>query len=93
MNKFENVPVEEDTKIILRQEMSLGKYSVLYEYWSWDGIMAHSVIFVESDLGDCSDSEIEDLIRATSLLKDKDSEITMKHVKGFVFVNFNFEIS
>jgi hypothetical protein len=93
MDRFKNVPVEEDTKIILREEMSLGEYSVLYEYWAWDGITAHSVIFVESDLGDCSDSEIEDLIRTTSLLKDKDSEITIKHSKGFVFTNFNFEIS
>ena len=39
------------------------------------------------------DSEIEDLIRTTSLLKDKASEITIKHSKGFVFTNFNFEIS
>jgi hypothetical protein len=93
MNRFKNVPVEEDTKIILRQEVSLGKYSVLYEFWSWDGITAHSVIFVESDLGACTDYEVEDLIRATTLLKDKDSEITIKHTKGFVFVNFNFEIS
>ena len=93
MDKFKNVPVEEDTKIILRQEAALGRYSVLYEYWSWDGITAHSVIFVESDVSDCSDSEIEELIRTTTLLKDKDSEITMKHSKGFVFVNFNFEIS
>jgi len=92
-NKFTNVPVEEGTKIILRQEASLGKYSVLFEHWIWDGVTAQSVIFVEDELGACPDYEVEDLIRSSTLLKNKESEVTIKHSKGFVFVNFNFEIS
>ena len=31
MNKFNNVPVEEDTKIIFQQEATLGEYDVLYQ--------------------------------------------------------------
>jgi len=33
-DKFKNVPVEEDTRILFRQEAELGTYEVLYEMFS-----------------------------------------------------------
>ncbi len=48
--KFGNVPVEGDTRIIFRQEASLGKYEVLHEKWSWEGIFAESFIFLNKDV-------------------------------------------
>lgn len=50
MSKFENVPVEEDTKIIFEQEATLGEYEVLYQKWFWDGISAESIIFANEDV-------------------------------------------
>jgi len=47
MSKFQNVPVEEDTKILFQAEGTLGEYRVLYQIWVWDGIFAESIIFAE----------------------------------------------
>jgi hypothetical protein len=89
--KFDDVPVEEDTTIMFRQEARLGKFKVLYEMWSWEGISAESIIFVNDDVADMTDNELEQEVRKSPLVK-KESEITIKRLDaGFTFVNFNFE--
>jgi len=91
MSKFQNVPVEEDTKILFQAEATLGEYEVLYQIWSWDGIFAQSIIFVNEDVAELKDNEIEAEVRRSPLLKEG-SGITLKRSEsGFTFVNFNFE--
>jgi len=91
IKKFDNVPVEEDTRILFRKEAKLGNYDVLYEMWSWEGISAESLIFVNDDVSDLTDEELEREVRKSPLVK-KDSAITIKRLDiGFTFVNFNFE--
>ncbi len=63
MRKFENVPVEEDTKIVMQQEAMLGEYEVLYQKWSWDGITAESIIFASEDVSSLDDEAIKDEVR------------------------------
>jgi hypothetical protein len=89
--KFDDVPVEEDTRIMFRQEARLGKFDVLYEMWSWEGISAESIIFANDDIADMTDNDLEREVRKSPLVK-KESEITIKRLDaGFAFVNFNFE--
>jgi hypothetical protein len=89
--KFDDVPVEEDTRIMFRQEARLGKFDVLYEMWSWEGISAESIIFANDDIADMTDNDLEREVRKSPLVK-KESEITIKRLDaGFTFVNFNFE--
>ena len=91
MSKFENVPVEEDTKILMQQEAMLGVYEVLYQKWSWDGITAESIIFAGEDVSSLDDEAIKDEVRNSPLL-NSGSSITLKRTEpGYVFVNFNFE--
>jgi hypothetical protein len=91
--KFDGVPVEEDTRIRFRQEIRLGKFDVLYEKWSWEGILAESIIFAGDDISGMTDEEIEQEIRKSPLVK-KESEMKIKRsYKGFTFVNFNFELT
>jgi len=91
-DKFKNVPVEEDTRILFRDEAKLGDYGVLYEMWSWEGISAESLIFVNDDVADLTDEELEQEVRKSPLVK-KESAVTIKRLEaGFTFVNFNFEI-
>jgi len=90
-SKFEKVPVEDDTTIIIELEAKLGEYDVLYQKWSWDGFTAESLIFANDDVADISDDEIETEVRTSPLLKEK-KKMTLKRSKsGFTFVNFNFE--
>ena len=90
-NKFKEVPVDDDTSILFRKEAKLGKYQVLYERWSWEGISAESFIFESVDISDLTDDELEQEVRKSPLVK-KDSALTIKRLNaGFTFVNFNFE--
>lgn len=91
MAKFDDVPVEEDTKIIFQIETKLGQFDILYETWFWEGITAESIIFAKEDVSGLDDNEILKEVKKSPLLK-KDSKITLQHSKaGFVFVNFNFD--
>ena len=89
--KFDDMPVEEDTRVLFRQGVRLGKFEALYEMWSWDGISAESLIFANKDVSNLTDNELELEVRKSPLVK-KESEITIKRLDaGFTFVNFNPE--
>lgn len=89
--KFDSVPVEKDTKIILSQQMMFGEYEILYQKWFWDGIYGESIIFLSEDISTVSDEELETIIKSSPIVKS-DSKITMSRLKtDYTFVNFNFE--
>ena len=89
--KFDDVPVDNDTRILFRYPAKLGKYDILYEMWSWEGIKAESNIFATDDVSDLTDEEVEKEVRQSPLVK-KESSVTIKRlVAGYTFVNFNFE--
>ena len=90
MNKFKNVPVEQDTKIIFQLESTLGVYEILYQKWFWDGFIAESMIFKNEDISDLDDIELEAKV-LTSPLLHSDSKLTIARSAGYTFVNFNFE--
>lgn len=89
--KFENIPIEPDTRMLFHNETNLGGYPVRYEIWSWDGYRAESCIFSNEDVSGLTDNEIEDVVRGSGLILDE-SGITMNRSEsGYVFVCFNFE--
>ena len=92
MEKFNQVPVEDSTKIIFENETMVGGYKVLYQKWVWDGIKAESVIFLDEDVDNISDKEIKEMVKDSPLI-NVGSSITLKRSEsGFTFVNFNFEV-
>jgi len=89
MSKFINVPVEDDTTLLVSLESTLGERDVLYQQWYWDGIKAESLIFVGDDVGSLSDEELETEVRSSPLVKA--GSLTISRSKsGYTFVNFNF---
>ena len=89
--KFDGVPVEKDTRILFRLETRLDKFDVLYEKWSWEGILAESIIFANDDISGMTDEEIEQEVRKSPLVKEESEVLIKRSVKGFTFANFNFE--
>lgn len=90
-NRFANVPVEEDTKILFQKEDTLGEYKVLYQKWYWDGVVAESIIFDSDDVSDLDDKEIEQEVRSSPLV-EQGSSLTIKRADdGFTYANFNFK--
>lgn len=90
-NKFANISVEADTKIINQLEALLGSYPVLYQKWIWDGITAESIIFANLDIPDLTDEELEKEVKDSPICREN-SQITIKKTDGFTFVNFNFDV-
>jgi len=90
MKKFENVPVESDTKILFQEEVKFGEHEALYQKWFWDGITAESLIFLSEDVSHIDDETIKEEV-LNSPLANAESSVTLKRSEsGYVFVNFNF---
>jgi len=87
--KFNDIPVEADTKIEFSSPMKWGEYDIVYQKWSWDGIRAESIIFLTEDLKAMDDKALEADVRDGPLVK-QDSQITIRRLEKFTFVNFNF---
>lgn len=89
-SKFDNIPNDPDTNILLSQEVLLGKYDILYQMWTWNGIKAHSFIFTNDDVKGLTKEDIIKLAKSSPLLK-YDTKITFSKLdSGYTFVNFNF---
>ena len=90
MSKFDNVPVEDDTRINASIKATLDEYDVLYQKWYWDGINAESIIFIADDVKDMDDEALKSFVAESPLVQDPTMTIARDR-KGFTFVNFNFE--
>jgi hypothetical protein len=88
-NKFENIQVEVDTKILMSSLMRWGELDIVYQKWNWDGITAESIIFMSDDVKEMSDEALENDVKDGPLVWTG-SQITMKRGDKFTFVNFNF---
>ncbi len=89
-DKFNNIPVEADTKILFSSPMRWGDLDIVYQKWHWEGINAESIIFLTEDVKELSDEELEADVRDDPLVRG-DSQITIKRLEEYTFVNFNFE--
>lgn len=93
--KFKNIPVEEDTKILFRQQIAFGPHEAIHEEWKWvfEGIKAESLILLASDVAALSDEELEQQLRETGLVQ-YDSKVTIARDRdGYTFLSFNFVVS
>ncbi len=88
-NKFENIPVEEDTKIIMSSPMRWGELDIVYQKWNWEGITAESIIFLTENIKEMDDAALEADVRNGPLVKSS-SQVTIKRMEKYTFVNFNF---
>lgn len=92
--KFANVPVEVDTKVLSRTPITFGSYEAIHEKWKWvlEGVSAESIILLEADISAVSDDELKQKLRDSGLMKP-DSQITIARERvGFTFLNFNFVV-
>ena len=86
-NNFQNLPIEEDTKIIWEEKSVLGDYEVLHQVWGWDGIWGESIIFQASEVATITDEALQELCEA--FIKGG-SSTTISRGEHYSFVNGNF---
>lgn len=88
--KFRDIPVDEDTRIISREFVKVGDLDAVREKWSWEGILGETLIFATGDVKDMDDVALEQLLREQEKLEDN-LKVIIKRGERFVFVNFRFE--
>lgn len=89
MRNFDDVPVEEDTRIKSRKLLNIDGLDARYEKWFWDGIYGESLIFYSEDIVDLSDEALKVFVTSSQLVNDTKS-MTVKREEKYTFVNFNF---
>jgi len=89
--KFENVPVESDTVILLEKIHTLGGFEVLYQIWRWENYQGDSIIFADEDVADLEEEDIKNMVKNDSVCQPGSSLTFKRGESGFTFVNFNFE--
>lgn len=93
--KFENIPLDEDTRILLSSQMKFGELDCLFQIWVYDSIQGNSLIFYADDLLDKSEDELKTMILTESdIVSNKSQKLTIsknKEEHPFVFVNFDFK--
>ena len=91
MSKFDNVGNDPDTKILFQTPAHFGEYDVLYQKWSFTGLIGESLIFLSKDIKNITMAELENDIRHSPMVKDSSKEITTSSGKSeYTFFNFNF---
>ncbi len=89
MNKFSDVPVEDDTVILTEKHIKLDGRDALLQDWRWDGINANSLIFHLEDVSGLSDDEIKSIL-VQSGFDGCLGTSTISRTDCYVFLNFNF---
>ena len=67
-DKFKNVPLDDDTRVLFEEITKLGGYEIMHQMWSWDGIKGESIIFTDADIKDLSEEEIKEKVRSSPML-------------------------
>ncbi len=88
-NKFKEIPIDKDTKIVFRQETKVDKFDCLHEVWSWDSIIAESLIFDNEDVENLNDNELQMMITSPGIPYPGSSVLIKRSDSGYTFVNFN----
>lgn len=89
-NKFENVPVDEDTKIKSRSYGRIGELDYMHEKWVWEGISGESIVFADFEVDKLRDSELIALVSELDIVTNKGRFTVRRSKSGYTFVNFNF---
>ncbi len=89
-DRFKDIPRDEGIKTLFSSPMKWGALDIVYEKWNWDGIAAESIIFLNEDVKGLDDEALEADVRNGPLVQ-KDSQVTVKRLKKYTFVNFNFK--
>ena len=95
MKKFENLPQDADTQILLSFETKIGETDCVFQSWIFDSIQGNSLIFHAEELEHLNDEKLKSWINAESeIVQNKSSMNVSRHSDrhNFVFVNFDFEV-
>jgi len=90
IEKFKNLPVDEDTIIYSTEIKKIDEYDVAYQKWSWEAIYGESIIFFNDDVQLLEKEDVLELVKKADFVNFI-STTTYKKDEVYTFVNFNFK--
>lgn len=91
--KFANVPMESDTRLLTQADAQVKGIDALYQIWIWEGITAESLIFANADVADLDELALKALVSDSIYAKNEsiDKMTYSQSQTGYTFINFNFK--
>lgn len=91
--KFANVTMESDTRLLIQADTQVNGIDALYQKWIWEGITAESLIFANADVADLDELALKAIVSNSSYANgaSTDKMTYSQSQTGYTFVNFNFE--
>jgi hypothetical protein len=90
-NKLLQRPIEKDTVILNESLVLFEDIPALMELWSWSGVTATSVIFLQEDFEGKSKDEIIEFV-FKNIKSPIDPKATFKSAGDYIYINFNFRV-
>jgi hypothetical protein len=91
--KFQNIPLDDDTLILFESPMKMGDLDCVFQTWRFDNIQGSSLIFYSSDLEFKSHDELKTWVSESEIIQNKE-KITLStdpNDHPYTFVNFDFK--
>lgn len=86
------IPVDDDTTVKSTRAVKVAGYPCALQAWTWDGVVAKSLIFKEADVASLSDSELKKLVKNSGFSELGGAMTASRNSSGFAFVNFDFVV-
>jgi len=90
-NTFDEVPVDEDTRILRQRLLQVDGREALFQQWAWEGITGCSLILLAEDVAELDDEALSALPARYINLPEGEGKNTIKRVGRYVFISFGFE--
>ena len=84
--------LDEDTRIRQTSYQRVNGIPVLFEKWVWEGILAHSAIFLRCDVGSWSDEQLIAFVRDQAGIDVGDQVTISRKMGSHIFVNYQFQL-
>lgn len=84
--------IDSDTTILSQDFIDFEKFIGLMELWTWEKIMASSIVLLSEDVGAMSkDEQIEFVFKKMNTVRDP--KVTYQISGDHIFINFGFSTS
>jgi len=87
---FKDLELDEETEVLTEDYFEIDGLHVKHEYWRWDGVKAHTFVFLADESSHLDIDAIKSIIR-TSFKKIETSTYTTKNQGKYKLLNCDFE--
>ena len=87
-SKFGYLPEREGVTVIFEQETTVGGLDAFHQKWYDGNVAADSLLFAEGDVARMSDTELETIVRGSSMVT-ADAPMSLKRDGDFRRADFN----